>query len=169
MHKTPALLAALTISAAALAGCSSGEDPEAAARDHVQQLEADAEIVEQRNTGEVVTAAEEPPLAPSLEGVSSENTWAEKQLLDYMKYQGANSLEGFSKGSPERNIIAVTNPEDGVVRFVVRDRDYEADGWFLDATAINFMSYTGCAAEDVDSVIVETESGAETATRDGCP
>lgn len=77
-----------------------------------------------------------------------------------MRYQGANSLEAFSKGSPERNITAVTNPEAGLVRFELRDFDYEANGWKLEGMAMNFMLYTGCAASDVDAVIVETVSGA---------
>lgn len=103
-----------------------------------------------------------------IEGVVFENAWAEQQLRDFMTYQGARSLEGFREGSPERNIVAVTNPEEGIVRFEVRDRDYAADDWFLDGLAINYMLFTGCAAQDVTGVIVETVTGSDAAFQNSC-
>ena len=118
----------------------------------------------------VLTANQVSEVWPSFsgDGIAFENAWAQQQLKTFMRYQGANSLEGFTEGSPERNITAVTNPEPGVVRFEVRDLDYEANGWDLDFMAINFMSYTGCASSDVDAVIVETVSGARSTYLDHC-
>lgn len=180
MSKNLILIAGLAISAAALAGCSTGEatGKDEPIQDHVQQLETDAEIMKQQSTGETETVPEETPPAPpaqaALDGVSFENDWAEKQLRDFMTYQGANSLEAFYEDLPERHITAVTNPEDGVVRFEVRDREYGEDlevgetVWTLDALATNYMLYTGCAAEDVDKVIVETTGGRLKASADGC-
>lgn len=182
MHKTPALLAALTLSVAALAGCSAGnlEDatPElevsSSAQAHVEALSEGHNAKEMRDylgDNSDRTAPPTPNPGPSFPGDSPsfENDWAKKQLEDYMTYQGANSLHGFAEGSPERNIVAVTNPSDGVVRFEVADRDYEADGWYLEGLAANYMSWTGCAAEDVESVLVETAGGGDSVTQTGCP
>ena len=118
----------------------------------------------------VLTANQISEVWPSFTGdrISFENAWAQQQLETFMRYQGANSLDGFTKGSPERNITAVTNPEPGVVRFEVRDLDYEANGSHIDYMAKSFMSYTGCAASDVDAVIVETVSGAQSTYLDHC-
>lgn len=180
MSQNLKLVAGLAISAMALAGCSAGEvtGKDEAALDHVQQLETDAEIMNQHGTEEVETVEEDIPSTPSsqvsLEGVLFENEWAEQQLRDFMTYQGAKSLEAFYEDLPERHITAVTNPEDGVVRFEIKDREYGAERagrdsvFTLDALATNFMLYTGCAADDVDKVIVEVKGGRLKASADGC-
>lgn len=171
MLKTRQLLTALAVAAIALTGCGSTDTAkDEAARAHV---EANKEAMDPVIVSDPSPSEPEPVETPErdpepIEGVEFENTWAEKQLRDYMVYQGANSLEGFSKHSPERNIVAVTNPSEGVVRFEVRDLDYEAEGWFIDGLAVNYMSFTGCAADDVDAVIVETVGGGEKVTQEGC-
>lgn len=168
MPKNLKLIAGLAISAA-LAGCSAGEatGKDEAAKDHAQQLETEAEIMNQHATGDMETTAEEAPSVSSpqasLEGVAFENDWAEQQLRDFMTYQGANSLKAFYEDLPERHITAVTNPEDGVVRFEVEEPIVP-----LDALATNYMLFTGCAAADVDKVIVETIGGGLKASANGC-
>jgi hypothetical protein len=174
MNTTPALLAALSLVAAALVGCSSGEteaDNDAAA--HVEKHQDLTQALNNHELYESLDAEPSPsmvpePAGPDVSGVEFENEWTEKQLRDFMIYQGANSLEGFSKGSPERNILAVTEPKDGIVRFEVAARDYEADGWAIEGLAVNYMSFTGCAADGVEAVIVETAGGGDSVTREGC-
>lgn len=179
MPKNLKVIVSLALSAAALAGCSAADDTgkDEAAQDHVQQLETEAQIMEQHGTGEMETVSEETPPSPSsqasLDGVAFENDWAEQQLRDFMTYQGANSLEAFYEDLPERHITAVTNPQDGVLRFEVKDRKYgkalEVEEIVtFEALASNFMSYTGCAAEGLDKVIVETTGGHLEASADGC-
>lgn len=165
MYKSPALTAVLAVSAAALASCSSGSLEDAASAPEATTADQSSQPAATATTTATPAETSEPEL---IEDVSFENDWSEKQLRDYMEHQGANSLEAFSEGTPERNIVAVTNPDEGVVRFEVRDLDYEANDWFIDGLAVNYMLSTGCAAEDVSGVIVETEGGGDSAFQDVC-
>jgi hypothetical protein len=174
MNNNLALLAALSLAAAALVGCSSGEtEAETDRATHVENHQDLTQALNNHEFYESIDAEPTPsvvpePAGPDINGVEFENEWTEKQLRDFMIYQGANSLDGFSKGSPERNILAVTEPEDGIVRFEVAALDYEADGWDIEGLAVNYMSFTGCAADGVEAVIVETAGGGDSVTRDGC-
>lgn len=284
--KTSALLAALTVSAAALVGCTSGEDPDAAAQSHVERLETDADTMKQSETLEVLeeaSAAEETAPAdydsgqewadqkvakwfdvegaqnfgefyapfnfvesweqgdagevilsvdpqitdgdtvyhqdlgpandlwliaavmleqtekesPDLQAVTAVTTdgersetftreymedvreyesapapgdapgsWADQQLDMFLETAGANSLRAWPEGSAERNIIKSDSPETGVVRFSVRDGDYR--DFALEGLAQDYMLRVGCAAEDVEGIIVETENGADSVSRYQC-
>lgn len=155
----------LGIALLGLSACST----DAASHDEAAAAHLEAYKEDIRAIGVTIPEGEQSQPGPKpIEGVSFENAWSEKQLRDYMTYLGANSLEAFHEETPERNITAVTNPEDGVVRFEVRDRDYEAGDWYINDLAISYMLYTGCAAEDVDAVIVETAGGGDSAFQDGC-
>lgn len=174
MKNTRTLIAALVITTAALAGCGVEDTTkDEAAQAHAEGLSEVHQVKqahEDNAAHEDSTESPQPEPSPSFPGgvPSFENDWAKEKLEQYMIYQGANSLKGFSQGSPERNIVAVTNPQDGVIRFEVRDLDYDANGWLLDGMAMNFMSYTGCAADDVEGVIIETTNEAESVSRDQC-
>lgn len=103
-----------------------------------------------------------------IEGIVFESQWTEDQLRGYMSYVGARSMAGFDKDQPEGNIVAVANPKEGVIHFEVKDLDYESNGWFLEGFAVNFMQMHGCAADDIQSVIIETTGGSDIHREEGC-
>lgn len=92
--------------------------------------------------------------------------WADEKLELFISTAGAKSLKAWDVGTPERNIVSVDSPAKGVFRIKVADAKY--DKYDLDGMASDFMFRHGCAAKDLDEVIVETVDGSQSTSSDNC-
>lgn len=103
--KNPAaLIVALTLSAAALAGCSAGEAPDAAPK-----TEAPAAAT---------TAAPEPEVTPE---PATDLEWGDEALDVFLESYDRDKFSQFSAGTPHQSITGWTANGDGVLEVEVSD------------------------------------------------
>lgn len=148
----------MLVFALALAGCASDPQP---VPDAVKSAPDAAEVP---NAEPIATP---PPSVGRAEArPGPRQAWADDMMATYLKNNGANSFKAWGEGSPQDNIKSWSSPGKGVLKIVVANADYPE--YELGVLPSSFMYTVGCAAADVDKVIVETVDKKHREVETGC-